>query len=81
MGGGDVQVDREGKGLLEVRRRWELAEHVASCLSVWKLNISQTLKPLICNMHLYKPACGPECEALSTLLSVDRRCVKVLRWI
>jgi len=32
-GGGDVQTDCEGKGHLEVRRGWELAEQVASCLS------------------------------------------------
>lgn len=74
-------MEREGKGRLEVRRGWELAEHVASCLSVWKLNISQTFKPLICNVNLHKPACGGECVALSTPLSVDHRCVKVLGWI
>ena len=76
-----MRVDREGKGHLEVRRGRELAEHVASCLSVWKLNISQTFKPLICNVNLYKPACGGERVALSTRLSVDHRCVKVLGWI
>lgn len=72
MGGGDLQVSWEGREHLEVRREWELAERVAS--SLWKLNVSQTFKPLICNMNLYKPACGGGYLALSRLLSVDHRC-------